>query len=340
MSLTHLLKGKKIYFCPKYDAMINLLYKSRCWLAFFAICLLAACNTKSEKDNFEMHVREIEEKYNRGEDISHDTIIFEARRHFNLSEDKEMKTLSTLYSGCVYWQQCDYDSAMAALNEAIVLARASEDFQLMRKVQQTVSELNADLDRSGEMMEAFVRRRKILIIVTLSLAAAVMTIGFLVVRASSKRQKIKEMNNSIGDLQKECENLAETNRENLFQKAMIIYKVFLIGENKGIDRDSFQKLKSCVCGKSDNAYNAIYEAYSQVNPEVVKHIKTSYPNLADWEYKICILTMMPFSVKEVADILKVSPAAIGKGRTSIRKKIGMTEAGGNIAEFILNEMNQ
>jgi DNA-binding CsgD family transcriptional regulator len=38
--------------------------------------------------------------------------------------------------------------------------------------------------------------------------------------------------------------------------------------------------------------------------------------------------MMPFSVKEVADILKVSPAMIGKARTSIRKKMGMTDAKG------------
>ena len=45
--------------------------------------------------------------------------------------------------------------------------------------------------------------------------------------------------------------------------------------------------------------------------------------------------MMPFSVKEVADILDVSSAMIGKARTSIRKKLGMTEARGNIEEYVL-----
>ena len=115
--------------------MLNLLYKSRCWVAFVLICLLAACNVKSDMDNMERTVLEIEGKFSRGEDISQDTSIFQARRYFNLTDDAEMKTLSALYSGCVYWQQNNYDSAMAALNEAIVLARSTEDIKLMEKVQ-------------------------------------------------------------------------------------------------------------------------------------------------------------------------------------------------------------
>jgi predicted transcriptional regulator len=45
--------------------------------------------------------------------------------------------------------------------------------------------------------------------------------------------------------------------------------------------------------------------------------------------------MMPFSVKEVADILKVSPAMVGKCRTGIRKKLGISEARGSIEEVVL-----
>ena len=320
--------------------MIELLYKSRCWLAMVLIALLAACNVKSDMDNMERMVLEVEGKFSRGEDISQDTSIFQARRYFNLTDDAEMKTLSALYSGCVYWQQSNYDSAMAALNEAIVLARSTEDLRLMEKVQTTISTLNGDLDHSEDMIATFLRRRKMLIIISLALAATVALVFFLLYRSAQKRATIAEMNLSIAELQKESETLAETNRNNLIRKVMMIYKVFLIGENKDVDKASFQKLKSCVCGReATNAYDAIFEEYNKVYPDVVQRIKDNQPALTEGEFKICILSLMPFTVKEVADIMKVSPAMIGKSRTNIRKKLGMTEARGSIGEFVSHQLS-
>ena len=316
--------------------MLNLLYRSRCWLAFALICFLAACNVKSDMDNMERMVLEIEGKFSRGEDISQDTSIFQARRYFNLSDDAEMKTLSALYSGCVYWQQNNFDSAMAALNEAIVTARSTEDIKLMEKVQTTISTLNGDLDHSENMISVFLHRRKMLVIISLVLVAVVALVFFLLYRAAQKRATIAEMNLDISRLQQESETLAETNRNNLIRKVMMIYKVFLIGKNKDIDKTSFDKLKSCVCGREvDNAYDAIFEEYNKVYPDVVQRIKSNQPAMTDSEFKVCILSMMPFSVKEVADILDVSSAMIGKARTSIRKKLGMSEARGNIEEYVL-----
>ena len=316
--------------------MLNLLYRSRCWLAFALICFLAACNVKSDMDNMERMVLEIEGKFSRGEDISQDTSIFQARRYFNLSDDAEMKTLSALYSGCVYWQQNNFDSAMAALNEAIVTARSTEDIKLMEKVQTTISTLNGDLDHSENMISVFLHRRKMLVIISLVLVAVVALVFFLLYRAAQKRATIAEMNLDISRLQQESETLAETNRNNLIRKVMMIYKVFLIGKNKDIDKTSFDKLKSCVCGREvDNAYDAIFEEYNKVYPDVVQRIKSNQPAMTDSEFKVCILSMRPFSVKEVADILDVSSAMIGKARTSIRKKLGMSEARGNIEEYVL-----
>ena len=318
--------------------MLELLYRSRCWLAFALIALLAACNVKSDMDNMERMVLEIEDKFNRGEDISQDTAIFQARRYFDVSDDAEMKTLAALYSGCVYWQQNDYDSAMKALDEAIATSRASEDLKLMEKVQTTISALHGDLDHTENMISVFLRRRRMLNIILLALVAAVALVLFLLYRSAQKRATIAELNLSIANLQKEQETLAETNRNNLFRKAMMIYKVFLIGKNKDIDQASFQKLKSCVCGReADNAYQTILDEYNKVYPDVVQRIRNHQPTLTEGEFKVCILSMMPFSVKEVADIMDVSSAMIGKARTAIRKKFGMTEARGSIEEFVMGQ---
>ena len=154
-------------------------------------------------------------------------------------------------------------------------------------------------------------------------------------RATQKRATIAELNLDITRLQQESEALAETNRDNLFRKVMMVYKIFLIGENKDIDKQSFQKLKSCVCGQAESAYDVIFDEYNKVYPDVVQRIKDNQPSLSETEFKVCILSMMPFSVKEVADLMKVSTAMVGKARTSIRKKLGMTEARGSIEEFVL-----
>lgn len=321
--------------------MIEFLYQSRCWVAFTLIALLAACNVKSDMDNMERLVMEVEGKFNRGEDISQDTAIFEARRYFNISEDAEMKTLSALYSGCVYWQQSNYDSAMAALDEAIVTARESEDLKLMEKVQTTISALHGDLNHTENMITVFLRRRRILNIVLLSLVGAVALVLYLMYRSAQKRATIAELNLNIKEMQKECEALAETQHDNLFQKAMMIYKVFRIGENKDIDQPSFQKLKSCICSRdADSAYKAIFEVYNQVYPEVVQRLRNHQPALTESEFKVGILSMMPFSVKEVADILRVSSAMVGKCRTGIRKKLGITEARGSIMEVALGMVKE
>ena len=319
--------------------MLNLFYRLRCWIAFALIALLAACNVKSDMDQMERLVRDIESKYNRGEDLSQDTAIFQARRYYNLSDDSEMKTLSALYSGCVYWQQSHYDSAMKAFDEAIVTARASEDLRLMEKVQTTISAISGDLDQTENLITVFLRRRRILNIILIALAATVALVLYLLYRSAQRRATIAELNLNIANLQKEQETLAETNRDNLFRKAMMIYKVFLIGKNKDIDQTSFQKLKSCVCGReASNAYQAILEEYDKVYPEVVQRIRAHQPALTEGEFKVCILSMMPFSVKEVADILGVSSAMIGKYRTCIRKKLGIAEARGDIAAFVMDSV--
>lgn len=288
--------------------MLELLYRSRCWLAFALIALLAACNVKSDMEIGRMMM-----------DLN----------------GLETRTTAYLDTGCMYWEQGRYDSAMVALNEAIVLAKASEDEALIEKVQQTIAELHSDLDRSEEMMEGYLKRRNLLIFLAIAIAAAVAVLVWLLYKASKKRQELTALSTSLEELQSECDALTETNRDNLFEKTAMIYKIFCIGEGKNIDETTFKKMKSSVCGNNvDTAFEGIFDAYNQVYPETVQRIREHQPTLTEAEFRVCILSMMPFSVKEVADILKVSPAMIGKSRTGIRKKFGMTEARGSIEEFV------
>lgn len=361
-------------------------------LLFGALFFIVSCDESNRRMMMEKRLAEIETKFENGEDISQDSSVFEVQRYFSKHCDAaEMQALSSLYSGCAYWQRGDYDSAAVAINEAFSIAETSGNAALVDKVKQTVSTLYTDsanhaavladfrnsnklsgndftvLERNygamGRLFEmageidsalyyynkcavlqndfnhALIRKQRWVIVLSLSLLAALSVVLAVVMNLSKKRKKMAELNEEIIALQTEYEVVSETTKNNMFQKAELIFKVFQLGEVKEKNVATYQKLKGFVCGKkAETAYDAIFNEYQKTYPDVVEGIRSKFPTLADWEFRICILSMMPFSVQEVADILKVSPDTVGKGRTNIRKKIGMTEARGKIADFVLQKV--
>lgn len=362
-------------------------------LLFGALFFIVSCDESNRRMMMEKRLAEIEMKFEKGEDISQDTSVFVVQHYFSNQDDAEMKALSSLYSGCAYWQRGDYDSAAVAIDEAFSIAETSGDDALVDKVKQTVSTLYTDsasrvavladfrnsnqlnghdftvLERNygamGRLFEmageidsalyyynkcavlqneynhALIRKQRWVIVLSLSLLAALSAVLAVVMNLSKKRKKMAELNEEIIALQTEYEAVSETTKNNMFQKAELIFKVFQLGETKEKNVATYQKLKGFVCGKeAGTAYDAIFSEYQKTYPDVVEGIRNKFPNLADWEFRICILSMMPFSVQEVSDILKVRPDTVGKGRTNIRKKIGMTEARGKIADFVLLKITE
>ena len=65
-------------------------------------------------------------------------------------------------------------------------------------------------------------------------------------------------------------------------------------------------------------------------------IQKTYPQLNTTEYKVCLLSLLPISMEEIAKIIGLKIDSVKKARSVIRKKLEI-EKGFTISRFIINE---
>jgi tetratricopeptide (TPR) repeat protein len=96
-----------------------------------------------------------------------------------------------------------------------------------------------------------------------------------------------------------------------------------------------KKFNTIVYGQDslDEQWETLHQAFREARPGYSEKIKQLYPDISETEFRICILTYADFSVKEIALILQQSPNTIQTRRTSLRKKLGLSN-GGDIADSI------
>lgn len=96
-----------------------------------------------------------------------------------------------------------------------------------------------------------------------------------------------------------------------------------------------KKFNTIVYGQDslDEQWETLHLAFREARPGYSEKLKQLYPDISETEFRICILTYADFSVKEIALILQQSPNTIQTRRTSLRKKLGLSN-GGDIADSI------
>ncbi|MBQ4547682.1 MAG: hypothetical protein IJA42_00610 [Bacteroidales bacterium] len=71
---------------------------------------------------------------------------------------------------------------------------------------------------------------------------------------------------------------------------------------------------------------------------ITSFIKDTYPELTETEYKVCLLSIAPISVNDIAVISGLSIDTISKSRSNIRKKLKIEDnKRTSISEYILEE---
>ena len=74
--------------------------------------------------------------------------------------------------------------------------------------------------------------------------------------------------------------------------------------------------------------------FNKVNGEFYQKLTTSYPNLTLNEKRLCAFLLMNMTTKEISSITGQSVDAIGKARTRLRKKLGITNQHDNITQIL------
>jgi DNA-binding NarL/FixJ family response regulator len=79
-------------------------------------------------------------------------------------------------------------------------------------------------------------------------------------------------------------------------------------------------------------FNAHFES---INKNFYSRIKQAFPDISPNELKICALIKMNLSIKEMANILNISPDSVKTARYRLRKKLQLNTED-NLTDFILN----
>jgi DNA-binding CsgD family transcriptional regulator len=86
--------------------------------------------------------------------------------------------------------------------------------------------------------------------------------------------------------------------------------------------------------KADNAWAPFEEQCNELHQDFVRTLAERYPTLTRAELKICALTRIDRSTKEIADILFVSVRSVQNHRYRIRKKFGI-DPEANLLSFLV-----
>ena len=83
-----------------------------------------------------------------------------------------------------------------------------------------------------------------------------------------------------------------------------------------------------------NARQRIMNEFKATYPQVHDNMMTTYPDLTEQEYELCVLSHLPFRSKEIAQLFDVQENTIYRYRTVIRKKVGTDDLGALVGRFL------
>ncbi len=194
------------------------------------------------------------------------------------------------------------------------------------------------------------RQFKIIIMMLFVLIVLVTIISMLIVRKKKDEIRLMKKNEQLiiemNSIKNEFRLLEDLNSgikssvDNMLkQRTKLIVKVHN-AEKKHKDGDSniINELKGLVYGSvNKSGLKASIDLVESTYPKLPALIKKNYDKLNETEYNVCMLSLLPLSTKDVANLMELGESAVSKARTNIRKKIGIEAYGSDIAYFIIEE---
>lgn len=86
--------------------------------------------------------------------------------------------------------------------------------------------------------------------------------------------------------------------------------------------------------KDEKQWKEISQYIPELNTGFYHALIKDFPNLTINERRLCLLLNMNLTTKEISDITRQSPKSINMARTRLRNKLGLTDSGMSIHEFL------
>lgn len=198
----------------------------------------------------------------------------------------------------------------------------------------------------NENKQILIDNQRIVLILLFAILIIVFITAYLYYKYKQNKKLLSEANTTISQLDEMAKMYDEKEisfRSVLLQHFNILKKVALIDgylsndEKKQGDK-YIKKINSIVYGQNELDWQLLYKSMNDLHNSFFDILKEKYPQLDESEFRICCLSYAGFTNTEAAIILKLSVNTIQMKRTSIRKKIGIKETGGNIEDFLIKNI--
>ena len=173
----------------------------------------------------------------------------------------------------------------------------------------------------------------------------VLIISFLIITKSKRREKVlskqvDDLSNVKNDYDKFKHEIKESFDNSLKARFDVIRKVNTFERNNKTNKN-VKEIKEYAYGSPDKtAFEASVDVIESSYNKITSFIKESYPELNETEYKVCLLSVVPISVDDIANIIELSVDSVGKARTNIRKKLKIENKRTSFSEYILEKYYQ
>lgn len=191
---------------------------------------------------------------------------------------------------------------------------------------------------------------KLIIMMLTIVIVLIITISLLIIRKKKneiylirKNEQIAiEMNNLKNEfhLLEDLNSGIKSSVDNILkQRAKLIVKVHNAEKKHKDDNKSvINELKSLVFGSfNKTGLKAAVDLVENTYPKLPAMIKKNYGSLNETEYNVFLLSLLPLSSRDIANLMDLGESSVAKSRTNIRKKIGAEGYGSDIGDFILEK---
>lgn len=109
---------------------------------------------------------------------------------------------------------------------------------------------------------------------------------------------------------------------------------------KAMDGDYFRAILRTISLKfnTQKEWKEFDANFDMVHRNLIKTLKSKYPALTDYDLRLCTLFRINVPMKEIADILTISPESLKKARYRLRKKL-LLNPEDDLVEFLSNIPN-
>jgi len=234
----------------------------------------------------------------------------------------------------------DYESAyqFEKQHEQVALDLLSDQTQSSVLEIQKKYDFEAQANQHNRQM---LSRQRLIILLTIILIAALITVTLLILNALKKKRIEAEINANLLELKKrnaqqqqehsamqsQLETLQKQAdgkmKDEHLQKCHII-RCFEVLSHDRSNSIAFKDLEKSLFEGEDH-WTSFEAAFEGVHPGFIASVREKYPDLSDLEFRYCLLSHFKLSRQEYADVLGCSVYNVDKIRASLNNKMKQNE---------------